>query len=230
MASASQDGSTPPTGGIFDDLDTELAPVDNITDTALAAFRARYNDDDITKDAVFDYVYGVLHAPTYRDRFANDLAKELPRIPFAPDFNAFADAGKALAHLHLTYETCEEFPLEVAFTGDGDTTPEHYRLGTRAMRLIDDRTALVVNDQIRVVGIPPQAHDYQVNGRTPLEWFIDRYRITRDRHSAIVNDPNEWFEDPRDLLAAVRRIVHVSVRTAAIVAALPDPFADPPAN
>ena len=67
--------------------------IDNVSDTALAAFQQHYSDDEITKDAVFDYVYGILHAPDYRERFANDLAKELPRIPMAPDFHAFAGAG-----------------------------------------------------------------------------------------------------------------------------------------
>ncbi|HBP54102.1 MAG TPA: damage-inducible protein, partial [Synechococcus sp. UBA8638] len=88
-----------------------LERVDNISNTALAAFRSHYHDPAITKDAVFNYVYGVLHAPDFRARFANDLAKSLPRIPFAPDFQAFAQAGQALATLHLNYETGPQYPL-----------------------------------------------------------------------------------------------------------------------
>ena len=80
----------------------------------------------ITKDGIFDYVYGVLHAPTYRARFANDLGKELPRIPLAPDFHAFAQAGCELAELHLGYEDCAEYPLEVAFAHSGDPRREHF--------------------------------------------------------------------------------------------------------
>ena len=210
-------------------LETRLERVDNITDTAQRAFRVRYNDNTITKDAIFDYVYGILHAPGYRVRFADDLAKELPRVPFAPDFHAFAEAGRALAELHLGYETCAEYPLEVAFTGGGDPRPEHFRIGARAMRFDDDeKTVLIVNDHIRLEGIPPEAHEYQVNGRTPLEWFIDRYKVTRDKESGIVNDPNGWFDDPRDLITAVRRIVHVSVETVRIVSGLPSAF--PPQN
>ncbi|MYI87327.1 MAG: DEAD/DEAH box helicase, partial [Synechococcus sp. SB0672_bin_10] len=87
-----------------------LERIDNISDTALAAFRSHYQDPGITKDAIFDYVYGVLHAPDFRARFANDLAKSLPRIPFAPDFQAFAEAGQALAALHLNYETGPQYP------------------------------------------------------------------------------------------------------------------------
>ena len=96
------------------------------------------------------------------------------------------------------------------------------------MQFADDaRTVLAINDHLRLTGIPSEAHEYEVNGRTPLEWFIDRYRIVRDARSGIVNDPNGWFADPRDLVAAFRRIVHVSVETVAIVASLPCPFAEP---
>ena len=128
--------------------------IDNISDTALATFRKHYADDTITKDAIFDYVYGVLHAPDYRDRFANDLTKELPRVPMAPDFHAFAAAGQALAWLHLEYETCAEYPLKTELKSE-DPQPEHFRLGTRAMRYADDaKTTLIVNDHVRLSGIP----------------------------------------------------------------------------
>jgi len=144
----------------------------------------------------------------------------------APDFHAFADAGGALAELHLSYETCEEYPLVAEYPFGGEPTPEQYRLGARKMKLVDDGQTLVVNDHVRLTGIPPDAHEYEVNGRTPLGWFIDRYYIKKDKHSGIVNDPNGWFEDPQDFLAAVRRIVHVSVKTVAIVRSLPNPIAD----
>ena len=199
--------------------------MDNITDAALATFRAHYQDHAITKDAIFDYVYGVLHAPEYRHRFASDLAKDLPRVPMAPDFHAFAKAGHALGKLHLSYETCEEYPLRVEFPEGGEATPEQYRLGTRKMRLIDDGGTLVVNEHVRLAGIPSEAHEYEVNGRAPLGWFIDRYHVKTDRRSGIVNDPNGWFDDPRDVVTAIRRIVHLSERTVAIVKSLPDPLA-----
>lgn len=91
------------------------------------------------------------------------------------------------------------------------------------MRYADDeKTVLIVNEHIRLAGIPAEAHRYEVNGRTPLEWFIDRYKITKDKESCIVNDPNGWFNDPQDLITAIRRIVHVSVETVRIVAGLPE--------
>ena len=209
-------------GELLDDV-RSLARVDNISDTALRTFQVHYRDNTIGKDTIFDYVYGILHAPGYRERFANDLAKELPRIPMAPDFHAFAEAGRLLAALHLGYETCEEYPLEVMHTQSGELKPEHYRIGHRAMRFADDeKSILIVNDHIRLAGIPAEAHRYQVNGRTPLEWFVDRYRIKTDKQSGLTNDPNAWFDNPRDLIVAFRRIVYVSVETVQIVESLPE--------
>ena len=215
------------------DKAADLVRIDNVTDTALSTFRFHYETEDITKDAIFDYIYGILHATAYRVRFANSLTKELPRIPFAPDFKAFAHAGKRLAELHLGYETCQQFPLEVEFSGAGAPKPEHLRLTDKPMRFGDQaRSVLVVNDHVRLAGIPLEAHGYVVNGRTPLEWFIDRYQVTKDKHSGIVNDPNAWFERAEDLLASIQRIVYLSVQSTQIVSLLPEAISadDPEAS
>ena len=207
----------------------EEAPnrIDNISDTALRKFCENYRDDAIRKDAIFDYVYGVLHAPSYREQFANDLSKEIPRIPFAPDFHAFAEAGKALAALHLGYETCEQYPLSLVFAHDGEPQPHHFRLTEKAMRFATPaKTTLIINEHVRLTGIPEMAHRYVVNGRTPLEWFIDRYKIKRDKESGILNHPNGWFENPRDLVTAIKRIVYVSVESTRIIEGLPSQFTD----
>ena len=88
----------------------------------------------------------------------------------------------------------------------------------------DDKAVLIVNDHVRLAGIPSEAHGYVVNGRTPIEWFIDRYRVTRDRESGIANDPNGWFSKPEDLITAIQQIVHMSVETVRIVDGLPEAF------
>ena len=202
--------------------------IDNISDTALRAFRDHYNDDTIIKDNIFDYVYGILHAPSYREQFANDLSKMIPRIPYAPDFRAFSEAGKALAALHLNYETCERYPnLKVEPRNNDlfwEEKPEHFLLGTRAMRYANRNTkeVLIINEHVQLSGIPAEAHRYVVNGRTPLEWFINRYKITPpEKNSGILNDANGWFENPRDLVTAIERIIHVSVESARIIEGLP---------
>ncbi len=201
--------------------------IDNISDAAQYAFWAHYGTRKITKDDIFYYVYGILHTPSYREQFAYDLSRELPHIPFAPDFRAFAEAGYALADLHLNYESCPRSPnLSVEPLNDNlfwEERPEHFLLGPRAMRFTDrdTRTTLIINEHVRLSGIPEEAHRYIVNGRTPLEWFISRYRLTQDRNSGIINDPNGWFENPRDLITAIERIVYVSVESTKIIKNLP---------
>ena len=204
----------------------ELDRIDNISDTALNTFCEHYRDNNITKDAIFDYVYGILHASSYREEFANDLSKELPRVPFAPDFHDFAEAGKALVGLHLGYETCEQYLLEMIFAHDGDPQPHHYQLTEKTMRLVDAGATLIINDHMRLSGIPDEAHRYVVNGRTPLDWFRDRYRVKLDKDSGILNDPNGWFEHPRDLVTAIERIVYVSVESTRIIEGLPSQLTD----
>ena len=205
--------------------------IDNITDAAYARFVAEYQDDTIVKDDIFHYVYGIFHAPEYKKRFAFDLKKSLPRIPFAPDFHAFAAAGRALAALHLDYETQEQYPLQTKCAdGSSKPTPEQCRLPKRKMRFADKerKDVLIVNDFVRLEGIPPEAHSYQVNGRSPLGWLIDRMHIKEYEDIGIVNDANHRFDDPRDLLDLIRRLVYVSVESDRIVRGLPQPFAEDP--
>ena len=142
----------------------------------------------------------------------------------ASEFYAFADAGRALAKLHLEYETCEEYYLQTEIMQSRMLREELYRITERKMRFADEnKTSLIVNDYVKLTGIPREAYKYQINGRTPIEWFIDRYRITRDSHSGIINDPNDWFEKPEDLISAFKRIVYLSLETVRIVEALPNP-------
>ena len=206
----------------------DLVRIDNIPETALRRFRVEYGDRSITGDDIFNYVYGVLQSPHYHDRFANDLVKGLPRIPFALDFHAFADAGAVLAELHLNYEDADfpEHPLEVVPSTGLPLKSSDYRLGTRPMRFADKerRDTLIVNDRVQLAGIPPEAHRYVVNGRTPLEWLNYYYKTATDKRSGIVNDANEWFSDPRDLVTTIQRLVYLSIETARIVDGLPDPL------
>ncbi len=202
--------------------------IDNISDTALHAFQEHYDDDTITKDDIFDYVYGILHAPSYREQFANDLSKMLPHIPYAPDFRAFAAGGKALAALHLNYENCKQYPgLKVKPIKTQlfwEEKPEHLLLGTKPMKWKNKTTKdiLIINEHVLLTGIPEEAHHYVVNGRTPLEWFINRYKITPpEKNNGILNDANAWFDTPRDLITAIERIVYVSVESARIIDNLP---------
>ena len=203
--------------------------IDNITDWCRQQFRGQYPALQITKDDIWSYLYGVLHAPDYRERYRADLSKDLPRIPFAADFGAFRDAGAALAQLHLGYETCPAYELQVEVSSGG---PGAYQLSDRKMRWggtnkEPDRAVLHVTPAVTLRGIPEAAHHYVINGRTPLEWAVDRLHIRHDKESGIVNDPNAWFADhPAGLVSHLRRLVQVSVETARVVEGLPAALED----
>lgn len=212
---------------------------DNILDEALEAYRANYGDGSISKDDIFYYVYGLLHSPPYVARYQNNLRREIPRIPMAPDFWAFCVAGRKLSELHLNYETCPEYPLSEVPNVMGERPPEHLLLN-KDMNFVDAKGKKVenrepatakhsikVNDYITLTGIPPEAHEYVVNGRTPLEWMLDQYQIKTDDASGIVNDPNEWFaEVGDDIVSKLKRITWMSIETAKVISTLPTPFTD----
>jgi predicted helicase len=189
---------------------------ENITDWALAQFRERYGDRKISKWDIFHYVYAVLHHPAYRERYAANLKRELPRVPFAPDFKAFALAGARLAELHVNYERQPEFPLERI-----ENTNAALDWRVERMRLGKDRRQIIYNDFLTLSGVPPETYEYRLGNRSALEWVLDQYQLTTDRRSGITNDPNR-AEDPQYILRLVAQVVTVSLETVNIVRELPD--------
>ncbi len=195
---------------------------ENITDWALAQFRTHFADDAISKWDIFYYVYGVLHHPGYREKFADNLKRELPRIPFAPGsdaFRAFADAGRKLADLHLNYETVTPYKLRWIEAKD---KPLSYHV--EKMRLSKDKSQLVVNESLTLADIPPEVFAYRLGNRSALDWVIDQYQVTTDKRSGITSDPNRE-DDPRYIVDLVARVIQVSLDTVRIVAALPAEYA-----
>lgn len=196
---------------------------DSITDWALDTFRRHYADDYIGKEDIFWYVYGILHSPEYKERFGTDLKKMLPRIPLAGSFRAFSAAGRALGEWHLNYETVEPFPL----TEEGRRLvmePADLRVVKMTFGKKDgrpDKSAIVYNPHLTLRDIPLEAYDYVVNGKSAIEWVMERYAVSIDKASGIKNDPNEWSSDPRYIVDLVKRIVRVSIETARIVKNLP---------
>lgn len=161
----------------------------------------------------------MLHHPGYRERFAENLKRELPRIPLAPDFRAFAKAGEKLARLHLDYEDLKPWPLDWIETPD---VPLSYEV--EKMRLAKDKTLLKVNESLMLAGIPPEVFDYRLGNRSALEWVIDQYQVSEDKRSGIRSDPNR-ADDPEYIVRLVGQVVRVSLETAGIVKALPEEFA-----
>ena len=207
--------------------------VDNITDAALARFHDAYGPQ-ITKDDVFHYVYGLLHSPGYRQRYAADLKKMLPRIPLVVDANPYIQAGQRLSEIHLGYEQASPYPL----AGLDEVTPAHasdlYKVakmrfsaptkGVKATGQGIDRSTILYNEKLTVSGIPEDAYRYMLGSRSAIEWLIDRYQLKTDKSSKSTNDPNDWSQgigDPRYILDLLCKIVSVSLETMVIVDALP---------
>lgn len=216
-------------------LEPGPADDDNITDWALDQFRTRYGPH-ITKDSIWEYTYGAMHAPDWRERYRHDLQRNLPRIPLAEDFEAFRSAGRELMDLHIGYEMVDEWPVECQVDGapdEGGADPDAYRIENK-MRWGkaddggEDCSVLHINSRCCLTGIPAEAEDYKVSGRSPRRWAIASLRVKHDKASGIVDDPNgwdEWSDEPFNLIRHLRRLVTVSVETARIVASLPPALA-----
>jgi predicted helicase len=218
---------------------------ENITDWALQQFQARYGDKKISKWDIFHYVYAVLHHPHYRERYAANLRRELPRIPFVGDevtrltstaggkaaeedrassrrllqeaevFHAFAVAGKTLADLHVGYEQQPEFPLH---RRENPQSPLNWRV--EKMRLSKDKSSLTYNDFLTLEGIPPETYEYRLGNRSALEWVIDQYQASTDKRSGITNDPNRP-DDPEYIVRLLGQVITVSLETVKVVKTLP---------
>jgi len=201
----------------------------NLTDAILFEFKKAYgsvNKREIAKLDIFYYVYGVLHSPEYRSRFASDLGKMLPRIPFVRDFWGFSDAGKRLSDLHVNYETLKPFEGEHNERMDF-ADPKIYRVkkisflkaGSR-----HDKSVILINNYLVLKGVPLEAYDYELNGKSAIEWVMERYQVSNDRGSGIEDDPNVWSEEhnePSYIYDLLRRVITLSLETMKIVKGLP---------
>ena len=159
---------------------------ENITDWALTEFRTHYGDDTITKWDIFHYNYGLLHHPTYREKYEANLKRDLPHIPFAEDFWGFANAGAQLADLHVNYESVPKYDKLKYIETPGMTVD----WDVEKMKLSKDKTQLKYNDFLTLDGIHAAVYDYRLGNRSALEWVVDQYRVKIDKRSGIVNDPN----------------------------------------
>ena len=188
---------------------------ENITDWALQNFRDHYGDDTITKWDMFHYTYGLLHHPGYRERYAADLKRDLPHIPYADDFWAFANAGAKLAELHVNYETQPQYPLTFITKPDAPLD-----LRVERMRLSKDKTQLKYNEYLTLAGIPVETFAYRLGTRSALKWLVDQYRVKRDSRSQLVNDANDEG-NPRYIVELIGSVITVSLETVKIIAGLP---------
>lgn len=206
---------------------------DGVTDWILSTARKQYGSR-VTKEDIFYYVYGILHAPDYRTTFAADLKKSLPRLPLVEspdDFWAFSRAGRSLAELHLGYERVEPYAgcriFFAPLTNRGDEISylidDKMRFGKLDSKTAD-KSIIYYNAGITIENIPLEAYDYVVNGKSAIEWVMERYAVKKDPASLITNDPNDWcreHDDPKYIYNLLLRIITVSLETMKIVRSLP---------
>lgn len=197
--------------------------IDNITDGILALYCEAVGQQ-VTKDDIFYYVYGLLHDPDYREKYAADLKKMLPHIPTPESrerFDQFADAGRKLAELHINYESVEPYPLDVQLkAGAKSEDRETWRVEKMKWKSKTDHSAIIYNGKVTVAGIPDDAERYMLGARSALAWLIDRYQVKTDKASSIVNDPNDWcdeHDDPTFIVDLIKKVTTVSVETMKIV-------------
>ena len=208
---------------------------DAITDEGLDHFLSAYPGESFNKEDLFYYIYGLLHSPDYLERYADNLSKELPRIPrvkSAQDFWAFSRAGRALAKLHIGYEGVVPYPVTI--DGPAHPTAAQYRVEKMKFakvkdpetgKRVDDRSVLHYNSHITLRDIPLRAYDYIVNGKPALAWVVERQCVKTDKASGIVNDANDWaietMNDPSYPLKLFQRVITVSLETLDIIDSLP---------
>lgn len=207
---------------------TGVTKHDAITDEGLKHFHDAYPGQVITKEDLFYYVYGLLHSPEYRERYADTLRKELPRIPRVKTFEAFkafSDAGRRLGEMHVNFDTQPIFQGVEIDTGNKSLTPDDYRVTQMKYGKGKDKSILHYNERITVSGIPVEAYDYVVNGKPALDWVVERQCVKTDKASGIVNDANDWavetMHNPRYPLELFLRVITISLETMKIVNNLP---------
>jgi predicted helicase len=189
---------------------------ENLTDWTLSAFREHYGEPAITKWEIFHYIYAILHHAAYRERYAANLKRKLPHIPFAPEFRPFAEAGARLAELHVNYEQQAEYPLNERWKPGAP-------LDLRVERMKWDSAAgeIVYNHTLTLTGIPHEVERYRLGHKSALGWVVDQYQVSTDKRSGIVDDPNRE-DDPKAILRLIGQVITVSLETVRIVEALPD--------
>lgn len=192
---------------------------ENISDWTLRQFQNNYPEAKISKEDIFYYVYGMLHHQAYREKFKDNFRREFPRIPLAPDFKAFTDAGKKLADLHLNYEKIEPYKLKWL---ESDKLPLSKRVSDK-MRLSKDKRSVQISPSLTLAGVPPEAFDYRLGNRSALEWVIDQYQVKTDDRTGIKSDPNRYGDEDY-IMRLVGQVIAVSVETVKIINSLPEDF------
>lgn len=197
---------------------------DTLNDKAISLFKERYGDKSITSSSVFSYIYAVLNSKSYREKYSNNLGKEMPKIPFLKDFEKWSEIGKKLIDLHLNYEKAPAYQEVKIEYKKKDMTKDDYRVTKIKFLSKDRKDTIIFNDNITISNIPLEAYDYVVNGRSPLEWVMDQYQYTVDKESGIIDDPNTYDEvkGGKYVFDLILSLITVSLETQKLIKELPE--------
>ncbi len=194
--------------------------IDNITDWALNKFVKQYGKRGVTKDAIFHYVYAVLHDPVYREKYALNLKREFPRIPFYPDFARWVGWGEALMAMHIGYEEVEPWPVERIDTPNPKRAEGMHP--KPILKSVPDQGFVRVDEDTQITGIPREAWDYRLGNRSAIDWVLDQHKEKTPRDPTIRAKFNSYrFADYKEsMIALLAKVVRVSVDTVAITGAM----------
>lgn len=174
--------------------------------------------DNISNDRDFYYIYGLLHSEEYRIKYDNDLKKALPRIPLVKNKEKYVEVGKELADLHLNYEDVPAYDgVNIVFKSDNPSFKVKKMKHPKRAQL----DTIIFNEDIVITDIPERAYEYVVNGKPAIEWIIDQYQVKKDKKSGIVDDPNEFSDNPKYIFNLLLSIINVSMQTMELVESLP---------
>ncbi len=200
----------------------DVAPTKNyaISPFIIEEFKKTYGRE-VTAEEIFYYVFAVLSSKEYQERFRPELKKLLPRIPLVKNFEEFSKAGRRLAEIQLKYESCSPYPLEEIWTSKSENTAANYKVEKMTFGKGRDKTQIVVNRHLTLAAIPLEAYEFKVQGKSPIEWLMSRYVLKPDKDSGLINDPNEFSDDPKYLVEMLKRVISVSMDSLEIIGALP---------
>lgn len=176
-------------------------------------------------DDTFAYVYGLLNSKEYQEKYANDLKKDLARIPIVKNTDRYVEVGKALMDLHLNYEEVPVYDgVEITPLVNPSYKVTKMRFAKKRDengKSVNDLSTIIFNSDITISNIPEKAYEYVVNGRSAIEWIIDQYQVKTDKKSGITDDPNDYSEDEKYIFNLLLRIINVSVQTVDLINSLP---------
>ena len=203
-----------------------------ICDQTLILYREHFNNQKISKKDIFFYIYGILHSKDYRSRFSNNLTKSLPRIPIVKtedQFDLLSKSGRQLSQLHTDFNSLEKYQITIK-QGDLrllyiEDPKEFFRVKKMKFVSKNDKSSVVYNQNITIENIPLEAYEYTVNGKSALEWVMDRQSVTKDNSSGIINDANEFanetMNNPAYPLELFQKIITCSLESIKIINLLP---------